>query len=157
MNIHLICVGSNMPGWVVEGFNEYARRMPRRCALKLIEIPATARKPKADLKRIAAGEGEKMLAAVPRHARKIAMTREGKSLGTSQVASQLQRWIDDSDDIALLVGGPEGLSDEVIKAADWSWSLSPLTFAHPLVRVVIAEQLYRAVSVLENKPYHRGD
>ena len=157
MNIHLICVGQNMPDWVQSGFQEYARRMPRHCGLKLVEIPASPRKAKADLKRIAVAEGEKLLAAVPRHARKIALTREGRSLGTRELAKHLRGWIDDSDDVALLVGGPEGLSDDVLGQVDWSWSLSPLTFAHPLVRVVVTEQLYRAHSVLENKPYHRGD
>ena len=156
MQIHLISVGQNMPRWVTDAFDEYARRMPHRCALKLREIPAIARKPRADLARIARDEGEQILAAVPKHAKIIALTREGKMLGTPAVASELQTWIDDGDDVALLVGGPEGLDDAVIRAAHWEWSLSKLTFAHPLVRVILAEQLYRAWSVIEGKPYHRG-
>lgn len=157
MKIQLTCVGQGMPDWVDIGFNEYARRMPRHCQLKLVEIPASPRRARADLKRIARDEAQRLLDAVPQHARVVALTIEGRSLNTLQLADRMRDWIDHGDDIALMVGGPEGLDESVLQRADWQWSLSALTFAHPLVRVVVAEQLYRGMSILENKPYHRGD
>jgi 23S rRNA (pseudouridine1915-N3)-methyltransferase len=155
MRIHLIAVGERMPAWVTQGFEEYAARMPRECQLLLREIPAGRRSKGADVARLVRAEGEKLLAAVPKGARIVALDRQGRELETEQLATELQRQMSRGGDLALLVGGPEGLADECLARADAKWSLSRLTLAHPLVRVVVAEQVYRAWSILNNLPYHR--
>ena len=156
MNIHLIAVGERMPAWVSQGYEEYARRMPRECRLRLIEIAPGRRGKNADIARAVRDEGQRMLAAIPKGARVIALEVEGRTWSTERLAGQLRDWMGGGQDIALLVGGPEGLSDQARAAASQQWSLSPLTLPHPLVRVILAEQLYRAWSILANHPYHRG-
>lgn len=144
-----------MPAWVVQGYEEYARRLTGECSLHLIEVTAQKRGKGADLERIARVEGERLLAAVPRGCRVIALDEGGRSFDTPGLARQLGTWLQDGQDRALLVGGPEGLSAQCRRGADQSWSLSPLTLPHPLVRVLVAEQLYRAWTVLRGHPYHR--
>ena len=155
MNIHLIAVGDKMPRWVQDGYQDYARRMPPECGLLLREISARHRGKNADIPRITRDEGKQMLAAIPKTSRVIALEVNGRGWNTEQLATQLENWMADGRDVALLVGGPEGLAPECRKRADQLWSLSPLTLPHPLVRVVVAEQLYRAWSILRNHPYHR--
>jgi len=155
MRIHLIAVGTRMPSWVVEAYQDYAGRCQRDCSLQLIEVSAGKRTRSADLERIRIEEGERMLSAVPRSCRVIALDINGKPWSTEQLSGQLQGWMQSGLDIALLVGGPEGLSEDCLQRADQRWSLSPLTLPHPMVRVIVAEQLYRAWSILNNHPYHR--
>ncbi|HEB99324.1 MAG TPA: 23S rRNA (pseudouridine(1915)-N(3))-methyltransferase RlmH [Thiotrichales bacterium] len=155
MRIRLIAVGNRMPGWVEEGYREYARRLPRECALELVEIPPGRRSRNADIARILREEGERMLAAIPKGARPVALDVGGRAWDTPGLARQLGAWLEEGRDLALLVGGPEGLAPEVRARAELSWSLSPLTLPHPLVRVVVAEQIYRAFSLLRGHPYHR--
>lgn len=156
MNIHLIAVGEKMPRWVQDGYNDYAKRIPAECALRLIEVPAGKRGKNADVARIIRDESERMLAAIPKGAAVVALEVGGRSWSTEQLAQNLDGWMGGGRDLALLVGGPDGLGVAVRKAADQRWSLSPLTLPHPLVRVVLAEQLYRAWSILRNHPYHRA-
>ncbi len=156
MKIHLIAVGERMPAWVQQGYEEYARRLPRECALRLVEIAPGRRGKNADTARAVQDEGRRMLAAIPKGARVIALEVDGRPWSTEQLAERLQGWLGGGSDVALLVGGPEGLSDEARAAAGQQWSLSPLTLPHPLVRVILAEQLYRAWSILNNHPYHRA-
>nr|MBQ5526950.1 23S rRNA (pseudouridine(1915)-N(3))-methyltransferase RlmH [Succinivibrionaceae bacterium] len=155
MKIYLIAVGTKMPGWVSEGFNEYCKRFPRDCELILKEIPAGKRGKNADIARITEKEGEEMLAAVPHGAKIVTLDIPGKRWTTPELSKTLEGWMASGQDIALLVGGPEGLSEECKAAASESWSLSPLTFPHPLVRVLVAESLYRAWSLSAGLPYHR--
>lgn len=155
MQIHIIAVGERMPEWVTAAYNEYARRLPHECRLVLHEIPAGKRAKGADLARLTRDEGARQLAAVPAGCRIVALDREGRALDTPELASRLERQMQEGADLALLVGGPEGLAAECLAAAHERWSLSRLTFAHPVVRVVLAEQLYRAWSILRNLPYHR--
>lgn len=156
MNIHLIAVGDKMPGWVQAGYGEYAKRLPAECALKLVEVAPGKRGKNADIARILRDEGERMLAAIPKGARVIALEVHGRDWSTEQLSDQLDGWLAGGQDIALLVGGPEGLADSCRARADQQWSLSPLTLPHPLVRVLLAEQLYRAWSLLRGHPYHRA-
>ena len=156
MQIHLISVGNKMPKWIHEGVNEYAKRMPGECALKLVEIQPGHRGKSADIKRAIREEGERMIAAIPKSALTIALDVKGKSWSTEQLSAKLGDWMQDGHDLALLVGGPDGLSEECLKSATLKWSLSALTFPHPLVRIILAEQLYRAWSLLNNHPYHRA-
>ena len=155
MRITLIAVGTKMAGWVEQGYAEYARRLPGDCALQLLEIPAGKRGKGADIARITQQEGEKMLAAVPKGARIVTLEVTGRAWTTEALATELDVWLHDGRDVALLVGGPEGLSAECVARAEQRWSLSNLTLPHPLVRIVVAEQLYRAWSILQNHPYHR--
>ncbi|MCU7960299.1 MAG: 23S rRNA (pseudouridine(1915)-N(3))-methyltransferase RlmH [gamma proteobacterium symbiont of Bathyaustriella thionipta] len=156
MRIQLISVGQRLPDWVNTGCETYARRLPDECRLQLIEIAAGKRSKNADIQRITRDEGQRMLKAVARRTHIVALDVGGKSWTTEQLAQQLQKWMASGQDLALLVGGPEGLSADCLQAARERWSLSPLTFPHPLVRVIVAEQLFRAWSILRNHPYHRG-
>ncbi len=155
MQIHLIAVGDRMPAWVEAGYEEYAKRLPRECRLTLREISAGKRTKGADLKRLIEQEGARQLAAIPADCRVVALDRSGRQMDTEQLAAEMMKRLAGGQDLALLVGGPEGLSPECLKRANDKWSLSALTLAHPVVRVVLAEQLYRAWSIINNLPYHR--
>lgn len=156
MQIHLISIGSSMPAWVSQGFEEYARRLPRECRLVLKEISPSKRGKNADVARLTEEEGEKMLAAVPKGGRVVTLDLGGKLLDTAALSKKIADWQMSGQDIALLIGGADGLSQACRNAAVESWSLSPLTFPHPLVRVIVAEQIYRGWSLLNNHPYHRA-
>ena len=156
MNINLIAVGEKMPRWVQDGYQEYSKRLPAECRLNLMEIPARHRGKNADLARILRQEGQAMLAAIPKGNLVIALDVKGKPWSTEALSDQMEGWMSGGQDVALLVGGPEGLAAECLTVARNRWSLSPLTLPHPLVRVVLAEQLYRAWSILRNHPYHRA-
>jgi 23S rRNA (pseudouridine1915-N3)-methyltransferase len=155
MRIRLITITHKSPGWIQTGYEEYAKRLPASCALELIEIPAEKRTANADLQRITDREGEKMLAAIKKTHHVIALDVKGKSLSTEQLAAQLANWQQEGRNLDLLIGGPEGLSPACLAIAESSWSLSPLTFPHFLVKVIVAEQVYRAWSILQQHPYHR--
>jgi 23S rRNA (pseudouridine1915-N3)-methyltransferase len=155
MQIHLLAVGNRMPSWVTEGFEEYQKRLPKECELILREIPPGKRGKNADLERIRDEEGAKILDLLTSDDRVIALEVGGKNWSTETLAQELGNWMQEGRRVALLVGGPEGHSEAVRKRAPVHWSLSPLTLPHPLVRVLIAEQIYRAHSILRNHPYHR--
>ncbi|MGL5768240.1 MAG: 23S rRNA (pseudouridine(1915)-N(3))-methyltransferase RlmH [Plesiomonas shigelloides] len=155
MKLQLVAVGTKMPAWVETGFQEYVRRFPKDMPFELLEIPAGKRGKNADIKRILEKEGEQTLAAIPKGNRIVTLDIPGKPWTTEQLAEQLERWKQDGRDVSFLIGGPEGLAPSCNAAADQSWSLSPLTLPHPLVRVVVAESLYRAWSITANHPYHR--
>lgn len=133
---------------------QYLRRFPKDMPFELVEIPAGKRGKNADIKRILEKEGEMMLAAAGKN-RIVTTDIPGKPWDTPQLARELERWKQDGRDVSLLVGGPEGLSPACKAAAEQSWSLSTLTLPHPLVRVLVAESLYRAWSITTNHPYHR--
>ncbi len=156
MRIHLLAIGTRMARWVEEGFAEYQKRLPPECSLQLIEVPAVARGKGVPIERVLQREGERLLASIPPGAQTIALDRAGRSLSTEQLARELGGWLQAGRDLALLVGGAEGLSEAVLGRVAGRWSLSPLTFPHPLVRVILAEQLYRAWSLLHHHPYHRA-
>ncbi len=155
MQIHLITIGQKMPAWVKQGYDEYAKRMPKECELILKEIPAGKRGKNSDVKRITKEEGEKMLAALPKNCHVVTLDVPGQTWSTERLAETMQEWLDSGQNIALLVGGPEGLADSVKQIARQSWSLSKLTYPHPLVRIIVAEQIYRAWSIINHHPYHR--
>ena len=155
MHIHLIAVGQKMPDWVKTGYDEYAKRLPQNFSLKLVEIAPGHRSKSADPKRAIEEESNKILSAIPNGAHVIALDEHGKQWRTQQLANQMRDWMQEGRDIALLVGGPDGLSKQCKQKAQQLWSLSSLTLPHPLVRVFLAEQLYRAWSVTQGHPYHR--
>lgn len=144
-----------MPDWVQTGFMDYLHRFPKDMPFELIEIPAGKRGKNADIKRILEKEGELMLAAVGKGNRIVTLDIPGEKQDTPKLANQLENWKQDGRNVSLLIGGPEGLAPACKEAAMQSWSLSPLTLPHPLVRVLVAESLYRAWSITTNHPYHR--
>lgn len=156
MRLHLIAVGSKMPAWVTAGYDEYARRLRGELTLQLHEIPAGKRGKNADIARITADEGRRMIDATPNGAHVVALDVLGKAWSTEKLSTRMDDWMRGGRDVALYVGGPEGLASDALARADERWSLSPLTFPHPLVRVILAEQLYRAHSLLRGHPYHRA-
>lgn len=155
MQLRLITVGQKMPSWVEQGYDEYARRFPRDFQLELIEVPAVKRGKNADIARLTDKEGEAMLSHVSSGDWVIALDVKGKQLSTPQLAQQIEHWQQHHPSVVLFVGGPEGLAPACLERANQKVSLSNLTFPHPLVRVIIAESLYRAWSVTMNHPYHR--
>ena len=156
MKTRLISVGERMPTWVAEGFAEYRKRLSRELPLDLVEIPLGARGKGRDPARAIADEGAAVLAALPKDVHVVALDGRGKSWSSEQLAEQLARWRQSGRDLAILVGGPDGHAADVLARADQQWSLGPLTLPHMLVRLVVAEQLYRAVTILEGHPYHRA-
>ena len=155
MRIQLIAVGIKMPAWVEQGYQEYARRFSADMPLQLTEIPAQKRGKNADIKRILQKEGEQTLSAIPKGNRIVTLEVTGRPWDTPQLAGKMQQWQMDGRDVSLLIGGPEGLAPECIAASEQKWSLSALTLPHPLVRIIVAESLYRAWSLNNNHPYHR--
>ncbi len=155
MQIQMLAVGNKMPAWVSSGFEEYQKRFPRDMSLDLVEITPQKRGKKAELGKIKNQEGEALLAAVPKGNRIVTLEVHGRPWTTPQLAQQMAGWQMDGRNVSLLIGGPEGLSDACLAAAEQRWSLSPLTLPHPIVRVIVAESLYRAWSLNNNHPYHR--
>ena len=156
MQINLIAVGTRMPAWVNDGYQEYARRMPQECGLRLTEIPLGQRSKSQPVDRAVNEEGKRMLAAISDRQRVVALDVNGRGWSTEQLAEALCEWLQDGRDVALLVGGPDGLASSCLARAEQRWSLSPLTLPHPLVRILLAEQLYRAWTLTCGHPYHRS-
>ena len=156
MKLRVIAAGTRMPQWVTAGWQQYAQRMPPACPLQLLEIPLTRRSGGVSTDKAKKEEGERMLAAIPRDHRVIAMEVTGKSRSTARLATDLADWMQDGRNVDFLVGGPDGLASEAVDYAEQQWSLSPLTLPHGLTRIVLAEQLYRAWTILQGHPYHRA-
>jgi 23S rRNA (pseudouridine1915-N3)-methyltransferase len=155
VKIHLLAVGTRMPGWVTNGFEEYAKRMPRECSVELKEIAPAHRSKSGNPEKYKADEAQRILAAVPKGAHPVALDERGKPWTTKELSQQLGNWMQLGQDVALIVGGPDGLDPSVMQQAQQTWSLSPLTLPHPMVRILLAEQLYRAWTILQGHPYHR--
>jgi 23S rRNA (pseudouridine1915-N3)-methyltransferase len=145
-----------MPAWVTAGYTEYARRLPRECSLQLVEIPVSKRHKSLPASRAIQEEGQLMLAAIPAGCLVIALDVAGRVWSTEVLAERLQDWMAGGRDVVLLVGGPDGLAPECLAQAELTWSLSTLTYPHALVRIIVAEQLYRAWSINTGHPYHRS-
>lgn len=156
MEVTLLAIGTRMPPWVEAGYTEYAKRLGRDCKLTLKEIASPRRSNSEDSKSVCKKEGELLLAAIPKGTYAIALDEHGKMQSTQSIAGKLQRMAESSQSLALLIGGADGLSDQVLRQCNEKWSLSKLTFPHAMVRVIVAEQIYRSVSLLNNHPYHRA-
>jgi len=156
MKARLIAVGEGAPGWVAEGFSEYRKRLSHWLPLELFEIAPGLRGKGRDPRRAMQDEGARVLAAVPRGARVVLLDGGGRAHSSEDLAARLEHWRAGGQDLAFLIGGPEGHAPEVRAAAAESWALGPATLPHMLVRLIVAEQLYRAASILANHPYHRA-
>ncbi|MGB1799443.1 MAG: 23S rRNA (pseudouridine(1915)-N(3))-methyltransferase RlmH [Gammaproteobacteria bacterium] len=155
MQIDLIAVGKKMPTWIESGFKEYTKRLPKNINFKLIEITPATRSKNNNADNYKHKEQEKIEAALSPKSIIIALDERGKSINSQQLAKQLQSWNDDNQHISLIIGGADGLNESLKKKANQLWSLSAMTLPHGLVRVMIAEQIYRAWSITQNHPYHR--
>ena len=156
MKLRLVAVGTRMPAWVTSAVEDYSRRLPAEVGFAVQEIAVTPRGKNADIARLKRDEGEKILKALPRDARLVTLDERGSQWSTTQLAARLAAWQLDARDVTLAIGGPDGHAPEVLARADESWGLSKLVLPHALVRVVVAEALYRAWSLNSNHPYHRA-
>jgi 23S rRNA (pseudouridine1915-N3)-methyltransferase len=156
MRVHLISVGRRMPPWVDAGYSEYAKRLPAQCSLHLVEVEPLRRVKGGSPDQSRIEEGERTLRAIPKGAGVTALDLGGQAWSTEELARQIRVWMGEGRDRALLVGGADGLSAACLERADQRWSLSNLTFPHQMVRILVAEQIYRAWSLLKGHPYHRG-
>lgn len=158
MKLRVIAVGHKMPAWISAGFDDYARRMPREMSLMLTELKPEIRSPnsgEAAMARLVDIEARRIAEAVPKGALTVVLDERGRMVTTRALSTCMAQWRAGGSDVALVIGGADGTSDALKKRADWLWSLSPLTLPHGLARVILAEQLYRAASILNNHPYHR--
>ena len=156
MKARLIAVGERPPDWVAAGYADYAKRLSHWLPLELIEIAPGMRGKNRDAARATSDEGSRVLASLPKSAHVVALDGNGKMVSSEQLAQRLEHWRGQGRDLAFLIGGPEGHAPDVLAAAHETWSLGPLTLPHMIVRLVVAEQLYRAASLLANHPYHRA-
>lgn len=156
MHIHLIAVGHKMPGWVNTGFSDYQSRLQGDLTLSLSEIPLQKRGKASQLAAARAKESAQVMAALANADYVVSLDIPGKIHSSESLAQRLEFWQAHYRELALIIGGPEGLSDEVKAHADESWSLGKLTLPHPLVRIVVAEAIYRAWSINHSHPYHRA-
>ena len=155
MKLIIVSVGNKMPDWIAQGFNEYAKRMPREAKIELLEIKPEPRTAGKTPSQIMQAEARRILQALPANCWSIAMDERGAMPTTRQLAAQMQDWMRAGSDVAFIIGGADGLHESVKQAARQSLALSSLTLPHALARVLLAEQLYRAYSLMHNHPYHR--
>jgi 23S rRNA (pseudouridine1915-N3)-methyltransferase len=157
MKLRIVAVGHKMPAWINAGYNEYAQRMPREARVELIEIKPAARGAAGDksAQQWLALEAQRINAALPLGVHKVVLDERGKTLSTAELARRIARWQQDGVDIAFIIGGADGTTQALQRDAHLLLSLSPFTLPHGLCRVILAEQLYRAVSLLAGHPYHR--
>ena len=156
MRLRLLAVGTRMPGWVDTGVADYARRLGPDLRLQIEELALAKRSAGGDTARAVADEGRRMMIAIHPDEFVVALEVSGKAFSTEELSKWLGARLQDGRDVTLLIGGPDGIAAECRKRANLHWSLSPLTLPHALVRIVIVEQLYRALSILKGHPYHRG-
>ena len=156
MQVTVIAVGHRMPDWIEKGYQEYAKRMPPEWHFVLKELKPIERSSSKTAQTVMAGEATKILSAIPRNARIIALDEHGKDYSTVQLADSMKQWQQDGRDIVFIIGGADGLDPELKKKADMLMRLSSLTLPHGMVRVLLTEQLYRASTILQNHPYHRS-
>ena len=155
MKLHVVAVGTRLPAWVDEAYIEFARRMPREMPLELIEVKAEPRSTGKPAAAMMQAEATRLRAALPQRVRRVILDERGADLTTTALSQRLERWLAGGEDVAIFIGGPDGLDAQFKQEADEMLRLSSLTLPHALVRVLLAEALYRAASLLKGHPYHR--
>ena len=155
MKLFIAAVGTRMPGWVEQGYSEFAKRLPREMSLELIEVKAASRSGGKPVAALLAAEATRLAAALPARCRRVVLDERGSELTTPDLAQRLEKWLAGGEDVAFLIGGPDGLDAALKQRAAETLRLSSLTLPHALVRVLLAEALYRAASLLKGHPYHR--
>lgn len=155
MKLFILAVGNKMPEWITSGFNEYSKRMPREATIALIEIKPEPRTTGKSVAQIMEAEAQRIENALPKDVTRIVLDERGTHLTTKQMAQKMHDWLGGGRDVAFIIGGADGLHESVRNSAQQLLALSALTLPHGMVRVLLAEQLYRAYSLLHNHPYHR--
>lgn len=155
MKLQIVSVGKNLPSWAVEGFLDYQQRFHGKFTLELQEVSLPKRGKNASIPQLKEKEAQDILEKIPANSLIIALDVKGKSFSTPQLAQHLEVWQQQANSASFIIGGPDGLDQKVLQKAHMAWSLSPLTFPHPLARLMVVEQLYRAYAILANHPYHR--
>jgi 23S rRNA (pseudouridine1915-N3)-methyltransferase len=158
MRLIVVAVGHKMPAWVAAGFDDYARRMPREARITLTAVrpePRGGATGAQAVRRLLEAEHRRIAAALPDRCRRVVLDERGRSFSSQELAQRMARWRDAGQDVGFVIGGADGTAPELREDADLVWSLSPLTLPHGLARVILAEQLYRAATILANHPYHR--
>lgn len=155
MQIDLIAVGKKMPTWIESGFKEYIKRLPGNIHFKLIEVNPAKRSTNSNIESLKQKEQENIFAALSVNSFIIALDEKGKSTSSKKLAYKIQSWNDENQHISIIIGGADGLNEKIKNKANELWSLSEMTLPHGLVRVVVAEQIYRAWTITQNHPYHR--
>lgn len=156
MKIQVVAVGVRMPAWVQDAWQDYAKRLPRDYGLELVEIKPEPRTSGKTATQLMAAEAQRIQAAIPAQAWRIVLDEHGRDLDTMGLARDLESWRDAGRDVAFLIGGPDGLDPELKRTGHTTIRLSSLTLPHPMVRILLAEQIYRAWSILAGHPYHRS-
>jgi 23S rRNA (pseudouridine1915-N3)-methyltransferase len=157
MKIRILSPGKKMPTWVREGFNSYAKRMPKECKLELHELDLGQRSKKNySVAQVKNAESESFKKVLHSSDLVVALDVQGKTLSTEQLSQNLEKWLASGSNVSILIGGPDGLSQEMLDKANSTISLSKLTMPHALVRVMLAEQIYRACTLISGHPYHRA-
>ncbi|KGV74864.1 23S rRNA (pseudouridine(1915)-N(3))-methyltransferase RlmH [Burkholderia pseudomallei] len=156
MKLHIVAVGHKMPGWIASGFDEYAKRMPPELRIELREVKPELRSGSRTADSVMAAEQQRIEAALPKNARVVALDERGRDWTTMQLAQALPVWQQDGRDVAFVIGGADGLAPALKSRAELLLRVSSLTLPHGMVRVLLAEQLYRAWSITQNHPYHRA-
>lgn len=156
MKLIVAAVGARMPGWVDEAWKDYARRMPSDCPLELREIKPEPRTSGKSVAQLMAAEARRIDAALPSGCHRVALDERGKDLTTVQLSARLEHWRTVGQDIAFIIGGPDGLDPDLKRQCQESLRLSSLTLPHPMVRILLGEQLYRAWAIMTGHPYHRA-
>jgi 23S rRNA (pseudouridine1915-N3)-methyltransferase len=155
MKLLILAVGHKMPSWITEGFNEYTKRMPREAKIELLEIKPEPRTTGKSVVQIMEAEAQRIRAALPQDVLRIVLDERGSHWTTKQLAQQMQEWMGGGRDVAFIIGGADGLHESIRGSANQLLALSAMVLPHGMVRVLLAEQLYRAHSLLHNHPYHR--
>ena len=155
MKLTIIAVGTKMPAWVEQGFSEYSKRLPREWKPKLVEVSVAKRSKSSNVEQLKEQEANAILAAIPKNSYVVALEVSGASWTTPTLSEKMAQWQHEPQNICLLIGGPDGLAETCLSLSRERWSLSALTLPHPLVRIVLIEQLYRAWTILQNHPYHK--
>jgi 23S rRNA (pseudouridine1915-N3)-methyltransferase len=155
MKLLILAVGHKMPAWITEGFNEYSKRMPREAKIELIEIKPEPRTTGKSVPQIMEAEAQRIQAALPKDVLRIVLDERGAHLTTKQLTQHMKDWLSGGRDVAFIIGGADGLHESIRSNATQLLALSAMVLPHGMVRVLLAEQLYRAHSLLHNHPYHR--
>ncbi|MFT4171612.1 MAG: 23S rRNA (pseudouridine(1915)-N(3))-methyltransferase RlmH [Rhodocyclaceae bacterium] len=155
MKLIVAAVGTRMPEWIETGYKEFAKRLPRDCPMELIEVKAEPRTSGKTPAAMMEAEGDRLRAALPPRCRLVVLDERGEDLTTRQLAERMGRWMQEGDDVAFVIGGPDGLAPAIKAGAHEKMRLSSLTLPHAMVRVLLSEALYRAWSLLNHHPYHR--
>jgi 23S rRNA (pseudouridine1915-N3)-methyltransferase len=155
LKIHLIAVGKKMPEWINTGYAEFSKRMPPELQINLIEITPSVRNKSTPIEKNIKEEGESIQSAIPANSKLIVLDEKGKYFSSIDLSKKMEGWLPMGQDISIVIGGTDGIDPMIKQQADEKWSVSSFTLPHALVRVVVAEQLYRAWSIMKGHPYHR--